>query len=56
MMNKLGIVVIAGLAFLAMTGLAVSENNDSTKADASEVIKLPEPRTDGGFSAEMRLG
>lgn len=55
MMNKLGIVMIAGLALLAVTGLAVSENNGSSKAEASKVIKLPEPRTDSGISVEKAL-
>jgi hypothetical protein len=55
MMNKLGIVIIAGLALLAVTGLDVSENNGSSKADASKIIKLPKPSTDGGISVEKAL-
>jgi nitroreductase len=54
-MNRLGIVIIAVLALLGLTGLAVSEDNGSLKADASKAIKLPEPRTDEGILVEEAL-
>jgi nitroreductase len=54
-MNKLGIVIIAALTILAITGLVVSENNGFSKANASKVIKLPEPRTKGGIFVEEAL-
>ncbi len=54
-MNKLGIIAIIGLAFLEMAAVAVSENIGSSKGDASKMIKLPEPRTDGGIAVEKAL-
>jgi SagB-type dehydrogenase family enzyme len=54
-MNKLGIIAIIGLAFLATAAIAVSENIGSSKEDASKMIKLPEPRTDGGIAVEKDL-
>jgi SagB-type dehydrogenase family enzyme len=54
-MGKLGLIIIVGLALLAVAITAVSENNGPSKADASKVIKLPEPRTDGGISVEKAL-
>jgi SagB-type dehydrogenase family enzyme len=35
--------------------MAASENNGSSKEDASKVIKLPESRTDGGIAVEKAL-
>jgi|GEM_PF-3319157 len=54
-MNKFGIVIIAGLAILAMAMMAASENSVSSNEGTSQVIKLPEPRTDGGFAVEKAL-
>jgi SagB-type dehydrogenase family enzyme len=54
-MNKLGIIAVVGLALLAAAAMAASENNGSSKEDASKVIKLPEPRTDGGIAVEKAL-
>jgi hypothetical protein len=54
-MSKLEFIIIAGLALLAVTTVAVSENDSPSKADASKAIKLPEPRTDGGISVEKAL-
>jgi hypothetical protein len=53
-MNKLGTIVV-GLALLATAAMAASENNGSSKEDASKVIKLPESRTDGGIAVEKAL-
>jgi SagB-type dehydrogenase family enzyme len=53
-MNKLRTIVV-GLALLATAAMAASENNGSSKEDASKVIKLPEPRTDGGIAVEKAL-
>jgi len=54
-MRKLGFIIIAGLALLAVATVAVSENNNPLKAEASNAIKLPEPRNDGAFSVEKAL-
>jgi SagB-type dehydrogenase family enzyme len=54
MMNKFGIIAVIGLALLAVAAVAASEYNGSN-GDASKVIKLPEPRTDGGISVEKAL-
>ena len=55
-MNKLGVIALVGLALLATVVMAASENNSTIKADAfSQVIKLPEPRTDGGMTVEKSL-
>lgn len=54
-MNRFGIVIIAGLAVLAMAMMAVSENSVSSNEGTSKVIKLPEPQTDGGISVERAL-
>jgi SagB-type dehydrogenase family enzyme len=54
-MNKLGIIAVVGLALLAAAAMAASENNGPSKEDASKVIKLPEPRTDGGIAVEKAL-
>jgi SagB-type dehydrogenase family enzyme len=53
-MTKFGIIAIVGLALLAVTIMAASENS-SSNADESKSIKLPEPRTDGGIAVEMAL-
>ncbi len=54
-MNKLGIIAVIVLAILAMAVMAASENNSTLKENTSKVIKLPEPRTDGGISVEKAL-
>jgi len=54
-LNKLGIIALVCLALLAVVVMAASENNSRSKADASNTIKLPEPRTDGGISVEKSL-
>lgn len=54
-MNKSIIITVVGLAILAMAVIAVSGNSGSSKDDASKVIKLPEPRTDGGIPVEKAL-
>ena len=55
-MNRLGIIALVGLALLATVVMAASENNGTTKAEASsQAIKLPEPRTDGGMTLEKSL-
>jgi nitroreductase len=54
-MRKSGLIIIAGLALLAVTIVAASENDSPSKADVSKAIKLPEPRTDGGISVEKAL-
>jgi nitroreductase len=49
------LIIIAGLALLAVAMIAVSENDSQSKADTSKAIKLPEPRADGGLSVEKAL-
>jgi SagB-type dehydrogenase family enzyme len=53
-MTKFGIIVVVGLALLAVTIMAASESS-SSNADDSKSIKLPEPRTDGGIAVEKAL-
>ena len=43
---------MVGLAFLLMIVIAVCE---SSSQEATDVIKLPQPRTDGGISVEKAL-
>ena len=54
-MNKLGIIALVGLALLATVVMAAPESSSPSKADASQAIKLPEPRTDGGMTVEKSL-
>ena len=54
-MNKLGIIALVGLTLLAAVMMAASESSSSSKAGASQAIKLPQPRTDGGISVEKSL-
>jgi SagB-type dehydrogenase family enzyme len=54
-MNKFGIPLAIYLAIMGMALIAASENNGSSKEDESKVIKLPEPRTDGGIAVEKAL-
>ncbi len=54
-MNKLEITLAIFLAIMGMALIAASENNGPSKEDASKVIKLPEPRTDGGIAVEEAL-
>lgn len=51
-MKKIGFIAIVGLIILAVAALALSDNS---KTDASGVVKLPAPRTDGGISVEKAL-
>jgi len=47
--------IVVGLSLLAVAAVAASEDNGSSKEDASKVIKLPEPHTDGGIAVEKAL-
>ena len=54
-LNKLGIIALVCLALLVTVVMAASESSSPSKADASQAIKLPEPRTDGGMTVEKSL-
>lgn len=51
-MKKIGLIAIVGLIILAVAAIALPGNS---KMDASGVVKLPAPRTDGGISVEKAL-
>ena len=53
-MRTLGFIIV-GFALLAVATVAVSENSSPSYVNASQAIKLPEPRTDGGISVEKAL-
>ncbi len=51
-MKKIGLIALVGLIILAVAAIALPGNS---KMDASGVVKLPAPRTDGGISVEKAL-
>jgi SagB-type dehydrogenase family enzyme len=54
-MNRLRFATIVGFVLLASAMISVSENISSSKADASQTINLPAPRTNGSFAVEKAL-
>jgi len=54
-MNKPTIFAIIGLSFLVIAVIAVLGFNGYSEQDQSKMIKLPDPRTDGGISVEKAL-
>jgi SagB-type dehydrogenase family enzyme len=53
-MSRPALVTLLG-ALLLMAATAASQDSGSLKEEASQAIKLPEPRTDGGISVEKAL-
>ncbi len=54
-MNKFGVFAVICLVLMGMAVMAASENSGPLKEDASKMIKLPAPRTDGGIAVETAL-
>lgn len=54
-MNKPAFFAIIGIPLLAMAMIVVLGFNGLSEQDSSKIIKLPEPRTDGGMPIEKAL-
>lgn len=54
-MNKSATYAVIGLSILAIALIAVLGFNGHSEHDSSKMIKLPEPRTDGGIPIEKAL-